>query len=211
MSRSEINAKSPHNYIFYYFVKYTAALPGLIWMRPKILFESEAAAERIRGGAILIANHMGFFDPVYMMFAVWYRRQHFVCLKSFFEGKAGWLFRQFHCIPIDKNNFGMGSFRAIIDELKKDEVVSLFPEGKVNDGSGELAAFKSGVVLMALRSGKPIIPIYVRPKKHWYERLRVMIGEPIRVEMPAVSFQKIDAFAALLHDKEERLKELTGG
>ena len=117
-------------YLVHDFIKATAAIPGLIWMRPRWIFETKAARKRIRGGALLIANHYGFFDPVYLMFAVWYRRHHFICGKEFFESRFRWLFKQFLCIPIDRASctdfkllksdqhqvFGRFSGKAVLDD-----------------------------------------------------------------------------------------------
>ncbi|MDD7394040.1 MAG: hypothetical protein PUG24_06570, partial [Eubacteriales bacterium] len=86
-------------YLFYDFVKITAAIPGLICFRPKLVYENKKAKKKIRGGAMIVSNHVGFRDPVYLQFAVWYRRQHFVCLKKLFEGRAALLFKGFLCIP----------------------------------------------------------------------------------------------------------------
>lgn len=170
-------------YWFYDFVKLTAALPGLIWFRPKWIYENEAAKKRIRGGALVISNHGGFFDPICVMIAVWYRRHRFVCDKIFFTGKKRWLFQHFLCIPVDRENVGMDTLRTIADELKSGSLVSLFPEGHIQDESGGagLAAFKSGVVLMALQGKAPIVPAYCRPRPHWWSRLRIVIGEPIDI------------------------------
>lgn len=195
-------------FIVYDLVKVIAGIPGLIWHRPKIYYENDAARARIKTGALVIANHLGFIDPVYLMYAIWYRRHHFICLKKVFEGKLGWLFRLFLCIPIDKENFSIDSFHAIVDHLKNEELVTMFPEGKVNDGSGEMAQFKSGAVLMAFQSGKPIIPIYILPKKHWYERIRVIIGAPIVISAKNGSFKSVATATALLEEKLISLKAI---
>ena len=92
-------------YLVYDFVKVTAALPGLLWLRPRWRYENKEARRRIRGGAVVIANHVGFFDPIYVMFAIWYRRHHFICGKEFFESKSRWWFEHFLCIPVDRGNF----------------------------------------------------------------------------------------------------------
>ncbi len=198
-------------YWFYDFVKITASLPGLIWLRPKWVFESKEARLRIRGGAIVVSNHNGFVDPVHLMFAVWYRRHHFICGKEFFEGRSRWLFKSFLCIPIDRENFGIDSLRTITGELKKGSLVTIFPEGHINDGSRELAAFKSGMVLMALQGKAPLIPVYIKPQKHFYNRARFAIGEKIDIislygERP--TFSQIEEIAKLIKDKEEKLKSL---
>ena len=74
-------------YFFYDFMKVTGALPGLIWLRPKWIYETPTAKKRLRNGCIVISNHHSFFDPVYLMYAIWYRRHHFICGKEFFESK----------------------------------------------------------------------------------------------------------------------------
>ena len=198
-------------YLVYDFVKVTAALPGLLWLRPRWRYENKEARRRIRGGAVVIANHVGFFDPIYVMFAIWYRRHHFICGKEFFESKSRWWFERFLCIPVDRENFQLNSLRQISDELKAGSLVPLFPEGHINDGSGRMAAFKSGMVLMALQGKAPIVPVYCRPQAHFWNRLTVVIGEPIDIiarcgKRP--SMQQIEQIAADLQSKEEELKQI---
>lgn len=203
-------------YFVYDFVKVTAGIPGLIWFRPKKLYASEKAKEKIKGGALLIANHSGFFDPVYLMLGIWYRRHHYVAWKLLFEGKfRHFLFTSFLCIPIDKEHFGIGTFREITNHLEEDELVVLFPEGKVNvTGKNDLQSFKSGMILMSARSGKPIVPIYIGKRAHWYSRLVLAVGEPIDIRarysaMP--SFVQMDAITQELFEQEALLKKLAEG
>ena len=196
-------------YFVYDFIKVTGGIPGLIWHRPKIQYASAEAKKRIKGGALLISNHVGFLDPVYMMYAVWYRRQRFICLKEIFEGKAGWLVKYFLCIPIDRENFGMESFREITGHLKNGEVVSMFPEGHINGDGSQMHTFKSGMVLMAVKSGVPIIPMYIKEAERWYQRLRIIIGEPVDIKKlygDKPSFKQIEEITHLLFQREEELK-----
>lgn len=187
------------------------ALPGLIWLRPKICCTSKKAKRRIRGGALVISNHNGFLDPAFSMFAIWYRRQYFVCHKEFLETKAGPFMRAAGaCIPIDAKNFNIGSFRQITDSLKEGKLVVLFPEGHINDGSGKMGEFKSGMVLISMQSKRPIVPMYLKPRPHWYSRLKAVIGEPVDItelygDMPA--FSKIEEITKLLRQREEFLEE----
>ena len=198
-------------YFFYDFIKITGALPGLIWLRPKWIYETPTAKKRLRNGCIVISNHYSFFDPVYLMYAIWYRRHHFICGKEFFESKYKKWFQAFLCIPIDRENFRMDSLRQITDELKSGSLITLFPEGHINDGSGQLAGFKSGMVLMALQGKAPIVPVYFKPKEHFYNRLRVAIGEPLDIISRYGSrptFSQIEQIASELQAKEEALKTL---
>ena len=205
-------SKPLKNYIFYDFVRITAAISGLVVFRPKLVYENEAAKRRIRGGALLISNHTGFFDPVHLMLSIWYRRHHFVCIKDLFEGNRlkHLLFRHFHCIPIDRDNFSMASLRLITDELKAGHLVSMFPEGHVVP-NGSLAPFKSGMVLLALQGKCPVVPVYIEPQKRFYKRLTVAVGEPIDLEAlygPRPNLAHIDEAAAMLREKELLLSTL---
>jgi 1-acyl-sn-glycerol-3-phosphate acyltransferase len=203
--------KKTNNYFFYDFVKITAALPGLLWFRPKRLYESKKAKEKIRGGALLIANHSGNFDPISLMYGIWYRRHHFVATSELFDTKAKrFWFEQFHCIEIDKDNVSMNSFREIVDHLRRDKIVSMYPEGEVTRNE-DVQKFKSGVVLMAVTAKKPIVPVYVKKRKNLFERQRVVIGEPINPselfgKMPSLT--DMEKITELLREKERQLKEI---
>lgn len=209
--KAKVKLFSP-KYLIYDFVKATAALPGLLIFRPKWIYESEKAKERIRGGALVVSNHYGFFDPLYLMIAIWYRRHRFVCGKEFFESRARFWFKSFLCIPIDRANFNISSLRTITDAMKSGYLVSMFPEGHVNgERTGDLEDFKPGLVLMALQAKAPVIPVYIKPRKRFYERVRFAVGEPIDVtsfygERP--TFAQIEEIARAVRDKEEQLKEL---
>lgn len=197
-------------YLFYDITKVISALPGLIAFRPKYLFENDAARKHIHGGALLIGNHNGFFDPIYMQYCIWYRRHHFICTKEFFEGKKAFLFRNFLCIPIDRDNFSIDSFRVITDHLEQGDLVSMFPEGHIT-AENSLASFKSGMVLMAMRSGRPIVPVYIGKRKNVLRRIPMAVGEPVDIQKLCGSrpaFSQIAQITALLQEKEAKLKAL---
>ncbi len=198
-------------YLFLDFVRVTGALPTLIWYRPKLMYENKAAEKKIRGGALLISNHNCFFDPIYVMLAVYYRRHHFICNREFYETKARWFLKNVQCIPIDIENTGLSTMKEINAHLTAGELVSMFPEGHINDGSGEMRQFKSGMVLMAMRAKVPIIPVYVRAHQPRRSRLRVVIGEPVDINKmfgnrPTMS--QIESVTARLYEKENELKQI---
>ena len=198
-------------YLIHDFIKITASIPGMIWFRPKWYYESDAARKRIRGGAMIISNHYGKYDPVYLMFAVWYRRHHFICGREFFDGKWRFLFKSFLCIPVDRQNFSINSLREISEELLRGSLVTIFPEGHINTSESGMASFKTGMVLMALQGKAPIIPVYVQPRKHFYSRLRVAIGEPIDITAKYGTRPKLSEIQMIADDvrtKEEQLRQL---
>ena len=213
-----MNAQKPKNkkaklfsfrYLLVDFIRITGAIPTLLWYRPKVLYENEAAKKKIRGSVLLISNHNCFFDPIYIMLGVWYRRHRFICNKQFMGTKAGPFLKLVRCIPIDIDNFSLGSLKEITSALNSGELVSMFPEGHINDGSGEMRQFKSGMVLMAMRAKAPIIPVYVLSHEPRRSRLKMMIGEPIDItarfgDRPTLS--QIEEITAELFEKENDFK-----
>ena len=87
-----------------------------------------------------------------------------------------------------------------------------FPGGHVEHAGSAIEEFKAGMVLMALQAKKPIVPVYLKRRTHWYERLRIAVGQPIDIiarygERPKMS--EIEEIARLVREKEEELKALT--
>ena len=190
-------------------IRITGALPGLVWLRPKIRYTAKQAKKRLRGGVLVIANHTSFIDPACMMYVLWYRRLYFVCHQAFVETKAGPFFRAAGClIPINADNFSVGSFRSITESLRNGKAVTLFPEGHVNKGD-EMLEFKSGMVLISMQSNRPIVPVYLKPRRHWYSRLKAVVGEPVDITSLSEgrpAFSKIQEVTALLKKREEELE-----
>ena len=203
---------NPFRFIVYSFIKWTGALSTLLWIRPKRLYESKAAKKHIRGGAVVVANHTGFSDPVSLLCTLWYRRPYFIAFQSLFEKKiARWFFRTMGCIPVDRDNFNMETFRASVDVLSKGKVLCIFPEGAINHDTKTVQSFKSGAVLMALKGGAPIVPIYVAPHTKWYHRYVTVVGEPIDInELTGgkPDIRAIDKTTERIHEKEIKLMEI---
>ncbi len=217
----------------YDFIMITAA-PGLLWFRPKKIYETPEAKKTPKGGVLMICNHNSLFDPLYLMLSLWKRRHHYVCTDDLLTSKFNrWLFKQFLTIPIDRNNFGMSSFREITSNLKQGNMCVIFPEGHVvrtnektadtGDNSGAddkkkleknppmMDNLKSGMVMMAFSSGAPIWPVYLKPRKNGFDRIRVVVGEPIDVKamlgnMPTMD--RINEVTRYITDKENYLKTL---
>ena len=61
--------------------------------------------------------------------------------------------------------------------LKAGDKVIMFPEG-TRAAEGEDLEAKNGVAMIALKTGVPIFPIFIEPKKRWFRWTRVVYGEP---------------------------------
>lgn len=151
----------------------------LVYRMKRITPTGEAYKHHIQGGAILAANHSTFSDPFLIGVAVWYRRMHFLAAEVVMKNKfRSWLLKGVGAIRIDRNETDIEAIRTSVKKLKEGYLVAIFPQGGITAGQ-QIESVKSGVVLIALQAGVPIIPMHICPKKHWYSRRVVVMGEPL--------------------------------
>lgn len=192
----------------YDFVYATGAIPALIWLRPKIHYPEGKPNKK--GALLVLANHRTIIDPILVQTAFPFRRMNSIATKDLFSSPAKEkFFTLMNCIKIDKDNFSTSSFHEIVSRLGEDKLVVIFPEGEVHVESGhEILAFKSGVVLMAHRSGAPVIPLYVAEKKKWYHRQHMVMGRAIDVREMLGRIPTVDAITSVSNTLREKELEL---
>ena len=213
---SEKNSKSkkPKKRLFYNFcydfVKVTGAIPALLWLRPKVY--RPYGTKTPKGGVLVSANHRTLIDPIIMLLTFPTRRIDSLATKDLFNTKLKRaFFEQMHCIIVDKDNFTLSAFREVVGRLTDGKMVAIFPEGSVDlVGDEAIRAFKSGAVLMAHKAGAPILPVYIVKHDKWYQRQRIVVGEPfdVRAEIgERPSLEDMNRATEMLHAKEVALRE----
>lgn len=204
--------RNPFRFALFDLLKWSRALSVLLWLRPKKLYENKAAKKHIRGGAVLVSNHTNIFDPIIMHCAFWYRRLHIIAMKELFNKKfPRWFFNTMLCIPVDRQNFNINTYRAAVDVLLDKRPLGIFPEGSINHDETTVNSFKSGAVFMALKGNAPIVPLYIAPRKKWYSRAIIVVGEPIDLNALCggkMDIRKIDEAANTLREREMKLMEV---
>ncbi len=210
-SKDKSRKKPKESNFWYNFVKITGALPALILTRIKIYLHGKSSSNHIKGGALIVSNHVTFIDPVTIFCTFWTRRPRILATTELYSNKfTKFFFKQMHCIEVDKGNFSIQSMHKVTTNLKNGKTVVIFPEGTVNhtDTSAPLLAFKSGAVLMAHRAGAPIIPLYIAKRTKWYQRHRVVVGEPIDIKEILGERPSMDALQRASDIVRERELEL---
>ena len=194
---------------WYDFVKVTGMIPGLIWIRPKVI---RVGGKCPRGGVLISSNHPTFLDPIILLASIRARRLPSLATTDLFTTKLkAFMFTRMHCIPVDKNNFSMTTFHEVVDRLKDGCAVVIFPEGHVNRGGGqEINAFKSGAILMAHRASAPILPVYSARREKWYHRQYGVVGQPFdgRSAVGMIpTMEQVERVSEQLREKEMELKQ----
>ena len=155
-------------------------IPLLFWYRMKKLTPNgEKYKGRIRGGAIVAANHTSFSDPFLVGVSVWYRRLFFLAAETVMVGKLRtWLLRGVGAIKIDRNGTDIEAIRKSVKVLKDGHLLAVFPQGGIS-ADDQIKTMKSGAILIAIQAGVPMIPMHICPKKRWYHRRVVIVGNAV--------------------------------
>ena len=140
------------------------------------------------GGLIVAANHRRVADPVFVSMAV-PRRLRWMALKELFVFPVGRLALFGGAFPVDRENDGRAGLLAALALLSDGEAVGVFPEGTRQRTDARRGTPKSGVGMLAARTGAPILPVYVDrvpgpAARLRGERLRAYVGEPLRFDEP---------------------------
>lgn len=114
-----------------------------------------------KGGALLAANHISFLDPP-LIAASWPEEIHFLARAGLFKNRFfAFLIRNLHAHPVHGSAEDISSFKLICQLLEEGDKVVVFPEGTRSE-NGQLQPFKLGVAMLALKTGCPIIPVYIQ-------------------------------------------------
>ena len=127
-------------------------------------------------GYIICANHVSNFD--YMYLTLNFEKERFLkfcCMgkKELLTGSAlsKWIARIAGMIPVDRGGMVMDAMSNVKDKLQEKWGVLIHPEG-TRSKDGMMARFKKGAAILAIESGAPIIPAYIKGGYEVYPRTR---------------------------------------
>ena len=179
------------------------------------------------GGAVIASNHVSYLDFIFVGLGAHESKRYvrFMAKDSIWRNKiAGPLMRGMKHIPVDRDA-GAESFRVALDDLRKGEVVGIFPEATISR-SFELKDFKSGAPRLAMDAGVPLVPVVLwgtqrmmtkgRPRDFSRGKaVSITVGEPIAVpqgsDLDAVQTDLHARMAVMLDDAVARYPQRPSG
>jgi len=120
------------------------------------------------GPALIIANHRSPIDPM----MVWMNHHlggktrrirviNFMMAKEYYEmPMLHWMFRSLRSISVERDGRDMRPVREALRRLNKGELVGVFPEGRLNLGTGLLEG-NPGVAWLALKAKVAVYPVFI--------------------------------------------------
>jgi len=198
------------NDVCYFFIKYMFAAVFRPLFRIRV-FGKENIPKK--GPLLYLSNHQSFFDPIFCQVTCLRRSLYYVARDTLFKnGLVDKVLRFVHARPIKRGRADLASMRSIMNLLKRDKAVCLFPEG-TRTSDGRIAKVKPGFGLLARRTGANVLPAVIEgayecwprhQKRPKLGKVAVIYGRPISAEQ--IKQMGDEAFAEMLTNELRRLQ-----
>ncbi|HMM40751.1 MAG TPA: lysophospholipid acyltransferase family protein [Thermomicrobiales bacterium] len=176
------------------FLAARAVLLPILWLTIRFRVSGKENVPR-SGGAIVISNHLGWFDPV-LLDAACPRPILFMAKEEFMKLPVlRWFGRQAGAFPVKRGTADRKALQHAQQLLSDGMLVGMYPEG-TRSKTGALQRGRSGASLVVVRSGAPIIPCMMignenlplsgnrhnRERKWRWPKVTTRFGEPFTLD-----------------------------
>ncbi len=143
-----------------------------------------------QGPLILVGNHINFLEVPVLVTRVWPRPvTGFSKLETWHNPAKAFLFNIWGGIPLRRGELDMAAFEAACQKLKENYLFAIAPEG-TRSGHGRLQKGHPGIVLLAVRSGAPLMPMVFYGNEHFWQNIKrlkrtdfhVRVGNPFTID-----------------------------
>jgi len=154
---------------------------GLSWPFVRLQIWQAPGAVQPEGAAVLVANHISHFDPLFLAIA-FHRTIDWMTTEEFYANPlAGAWLRAVNTFPVDRSRPDRRALRLGVERLRARRVVGVFPEGGIRAGATSIlggAAPKSGATMLARLAGVPIVPCIILGTDRLYAKRSWWPGPP---------------------------------
>lgn len=135
-----------------------------------------------KGKFVLVCNHRSNLDVIVLTMALW-RNQKYLAKKELFKNKCfGGFLKALGCISIDRSKTDLTAIKLSLNALKKEKILTIFPEGTRNKTGEELGEVKSGACMLAIKAKAPIVPVWIKKKQKPFVLNTLRFGKPFTLE-----------------------------
>jgi len=157
----------------------------LTWLVSKIFFRLKSFGPGnvpAQGPVLICSNHASYLDPIFIGSPVLQRQVAYLARDTLFRNRFfGWMIERCHAYPVKRGAADLDAFRKALWLLETGAALVLFPEGtRTTDGA--LRPAKRGAGYLALKSGAPVVPVYVKGSfEAWPKGRRSIRPRPVAV------------------------------
>lgn len=157
--------------------------------------DEQVARIPAQGPLIIVSNHINFIEPLVVYTHLLPRPMAFFAKVESWDNKLiGCVFDMWGGIPLKRGTADVGAIRLGLGALENGTILAVAPEG-TRSGDGILRKGHPGVVIMALRSGAPLLPMACYRHEDFWENLthlrrtdfRIAVGHPFFLQTNGIS------------------------
>jgi 1-acyl-sn-glycerol-3-phosphate acyltransferase len=159
------------------------------------------------GAALICANHTSLKDPILVAFAMGFKyyTRFMAKIELMKKPVLGALLKSIGVFGVKRGQADLSAMKTAIATLKGGEKLTMFPEGhRVSEDESSDA--KTGAIMLASKTGVPILPVYIPREKKFFGRVDVVIGKPYYLERIKGGSEAYSVYAKELMQKIEELK-----
>lgn len=162
-------------------------------------------------GCVIMGNHRAWLDPAYLAMCMPDREIRFMGKKELWANRAfAWIARNVRGVPVDRGNVDMAAIRMSMAVLKAGHTLGIFPEGTRSDGDA-MGPLQGGAAMLALRSRRPVIAVYIDGNYKLFKQMVVRVGKPIEMDDLLAGRVNKEACDELTRRIEASFAQLSGG
>jgi 1-acyl-sn-glycerol-3-phosphate acyltransferase len=136
---------------------------AVVWMFGRLVLKVRVTGREklVSGAQILASNHACNFDPLLVGLGAG-REIHYLAKEELFTASRLFaaLIRMFNAWPVRRGGGDPAAVKRCSWLLGRRQTVVLFPEG-TRSKTGEIATFKPGIGLLAVRNRVPVVPVHL--------------------------------------------------
>lgn len=147
------------------------------------------------------------------------RRIIFMMTEKYYNPLWGrWFFKLMYCIPLrDESPYNIGPLKKGLKRLSEGKVIGIFPEGGISR-DGILRDGRPGTLLLAQKSGAPVIPAFISgtyqalPREAKFFRkakIQVIFGKPVNFRELAQGLPEKEGLKRATEYLMQKIKELS--
>lgn len=167
-------------------------LQAILFFPLKIVFPTIVKGKKnlVKGGAVIVCNHQSYLDAPLLATSI-FKHQTFMAKKQLFKKPIlKSVLKGVGAISVDREKTELSTIKNALKVLGKDKYLTIFPQGTRVVG-GKMENVKAGAILLSVKSGKPIVPIWIQKKARPFVLNKMVVGKAIYPQVQATQKEEI--------------------